>query len=738
LGVLVSLFGISAGKFNGVFPVDGGLFQIVEQSTVVTSGTNGYEIFRIPVQVRAPNGDLLLFCEARKTSDDFGDIDVFLFRSTDEGQTWSDGTLVVDNGSDTAADIAAVVEGGRIHLFYQERPADRTFNDYLFFGASDAHGFYIYSDDNAQTWSQPKEITQEVLPASDEQLPMFGPNSGIVLDSGRLVVPMYYANQTESAFVPAVIYSDDGGETWQRSQDAIPSGEVNETAVVQAPNGDVYAIARDDSDDNNDQKRFFRSVDGGKTWAETGDVDPFVPEVSNQQSMVARGGRVFVSTSQDGGRTDGRLKTGIYDTTQSDNVNWSSDELQITTDGFAYSSTVARDSTIHLVHEKQNSSGVYESLEYVQIRAPVPDLSVEGGASGDLDFTADVSPGTQNNPVGIFRLSAGQRAGAAFDSVAVTNQAPGVEGISKARLFWSSDQTLEPSSDQNLDDVLVDTTSAPSTLSFDDFGVSIPTEDRYAILAIDVQADAEGSGVQFEIAQREDLSLPGGGIKTVNGQSDTTFSSLLLSNGGTALPVDFAGLTARITNSEDVLLQWRTTREAQNAGFWVQRRIPEGGRFGGEDTGDPYETGWTDIGWVEGGGTTIEAQSYQFIDRDVPRYADSIMYRLKQMDVGRGTSYSKSVAIDRREVSHPQLLELSPNPARQVAMVSFAVPEKTTRDAALHLYDMLGRRVRTVRTGMKPGRYRVQFDTSRLSSGVYFLKLTVGGAVRTKRLTVLR
>lgn len=373
LGLLVLglLVGACNGETGGEKPDQNGFravgSEVAARSTVVEQGTGGYDIFRIPVLVRAPNGDLLLFSEGRVTGSDFGNIDVLLFRSTDAGATWSEGIVVADNASNTASDMAAVVKDGRVHLLFQKRPGERTFRDYLQGDMADARGYHMYSDDNGQTWSQPQEITSQVLPASDEQLPMFGPNNGIVLDSGRIVVPMYYANQSANAWTPAVIYSDDDGQTWQRSADAVPGAGVNETAVVQVTNGDVYAVARDNSGDGNDQKRYFRSTDEGETWTEIGDVNPFVPETSCQQSMVAEGDRIYLANPEQKDRSHGRLKTGTYDVSQPDNVRWDEDDLQLTPNGFAYSTMALQDSTIHLVYEEKTPDQ-YASLQYVRVR----------------------------------------------------------------------------------------------------------------------------------------------------------------------------------------------------------------------------------------------------------------------------------------------------------------------------------------------------------------------------------
>jgi sialidase-1 len=370
---LIYLVSACTNQPRGISSPSGGdaIGQIVNQSVVVERETQGYDTYRIPVLVQASNDDLLLFCEARGTESDFGNIDIVLFRSQDGGNTWNERSVVVDNGIDTASDLAAVVKGDTIHFFYQLRPAGDTFNEYLEGGASEAMGYHIYSEDNGKTWSDPVDITDQVLLQSDEQLPMFGPNNGIVLESGRLLVPMYYADQSANTWTPAVIYSDDEGQTWQRSADAIPGEGVGETAVVQVQNGDVYAIARDNSNDADWQKRFFRSSDGGETWDEAGDVNAFITEIRCQQSMVSSGDRIFFLDPVEPERRDGRLKTGLYDLNEPDLVDWSSNELQITSEGFAYSSMALHDSTLHVVYEEvapEEAEHGYASLQYARIQ----------------------------------------------------------------------------------------------------------------------------------------------------------------------------------------------------------------------------------------------------------------------------------------------------------------------------------------------------------------------------------
>lgn len=68
----------------------------------------------------------------------------------------------------------------------------------------------------------------------------------------------------------------------------------------------------------------------------------------------------------------------------------------------------------------------------------------------------------------------------------------------------------------------------------------------------------------------------------------------------------------------------------------------------------------------------------------------------------------------------------------------FAIPDGSAQEVTLRLYDVLGRQVRTVRTGAEAGRHELTLDTNRLPNGTYFLRLTAGGTVRTQQVTVVR
>ena len=68
---------------------------------VFTAGVGGYYAYRIPSLVVAPDGDLLVFCEARKNNlSDDGNIDLLMKRSKDGGATWLPQQLIYEEGGD--------------------------------------------------------------------------------------------------------------------------------------------------------------------------------------------------------------------------------------------------------------------------------------------------------------------------------------------------------------------------------------------------------------------------------------------------------------------------------------------------------------------------------------------------------------------------------------------------------------------------------------------------------------
>jgi hypothetical protein len=187
------------------------------------------------------------------------------------------------------------------------------------------------------------------------------------------------------------------------------------------------------------------------------------------------------------------------------------------------------------------------------------------------------------------------------------------------------------------------------------------------------------------------------------------------------LPVELAAFEGAETD-RGVELTWQTTAETNNAGFEIERS-------GGE------RAGWTQVGFVDGAGTSSESQRYSFTDADLPYAADTLEYRLRQVDVDGSGSVSEPIRVG-RTVDEVELLGTHPNPAQSRATVRFAVP--SAQEVTLRLYDVMGREVRTLARGPQEGRTEMRVGLSDLSSGIYFLRLQAGGTTKTQKMTVVR
>lgn len=185
------------------------------------------------------------------------------------------------------------------------------------------------------------------------------------------------------------------------------------------------------------------------------------------------------------------------------------------------------------------------------------------------------------------------------------------------------------------------------------------------------------------------------------------------------VPVELTSFAAA-SDKNDVILTWNTATELNNQGFEIQRKI----------TGE-FER----VGFVEGRGTTTEAQNYLFRDKDL--LSGNYTYRLKQTDFDGSFSYSDEVEI---EISQPNVFYLGqnyPNPFNPSTNIKYSIP--ADGNVTLKIYDILGEEVSTlVNEFQQAGTFDVVFDGSNLSSGVYYYQLTSGELTSTKKMMLTK
>lgn len=172
-------------------------------------------------------------------------------------------------------------------------------------------------------------------------------------------------------------------------------------------------------------------------------------------------------------------------------------------------------------------------------------------------------------------------------------------------------------------------------------------------------------------------------------------------------------------NAKDkaISLAWSTSEDAAQSQFQVQKETD--GKF-------------TSVGTVEGAGKT------------------SYRYNVENLDYGTHTFRLKKVAADGTALFSEEVtaaIELQdkfafegagPNPFRQATRLDLAV--KKTQTVTVELYDLLGRRIRTLHDGPVEAQTPtpVRIDGQGLASGTYFVRAEGENFSATKKIVLVR
>ena len=88
----------------------------------------------------------------------------------------------------------------------------------------------------------------------------------------------------------------------------------------------------------------------------------------------------------------------------------------------------------------------------------------------------------------------------------------------------------------------------------------------------------------------------------------------------------------------------------------------------------------------------------------------------------------------------PQLFMLSqnfPNPYNAQTTISYSIPNNSL--VQIQIFDVLGREILTLLNEEKAaGNYKINFNASNLTSGVYFYRLQAGDFVQTRKMILLK
>lgn len=281
--------------FGAFFLFMGMSYAQDSEKVIFESGKGGYKSYRIPAIIKAPNGDILAFSEGRvNSSADFGHVNIVMRRSTDDGKTWSDIQKVAENDTLQAGNAAPVVD-----MFDPEYPNGRIF---LFYNTGDVHEYdlrvgkgnrevwYKTSTDNGETWSDPVNITRDVMRDNWRTYANTPGHATQFKESkykGRIYVAANHSEGGPEAdatdYKAHGYYTDDHGKTFHIS-DVVPFGGGNENSATPLPNGKLMLNFRNQK--GTPRTRIVAvSRNGGQTWDKIY-YDHNLPDPVNQGAIL--------------------------------------------------------------------------------------------------------------------------------------------------------------------------------------------------------------------------------------------------------------------------------------------------------------------------------------------------------------------------------------------------------------------------------------------------------------------
>lgn len=173
--------------------------------------------------------------------------------------------------------------------------------------------------------------------------------------------------------------------------------------------------------------------------------------------------------------------------------------------------------------------------------------------------------------------------------------------------------------------------------------------------------------------------------------------------GCTALPpplrISLSSFTAQRLNNNAILLNWITVSETENKFMAVERSL--------------NGTDFSEIGRINGNGTTVISHNYTFQDYSAP--LQPVYYRLRIVNFNDVITYSNILLVKNNSLN--EAVTIYPNPIDDIIGVTAVNKMKQ-----ITVFDAHGKRVLTKETGNATAQ---QINVHMLSSGIYVVKINM-------------
>jgi hypothetical protein len=203
-------------------------------------------------------------------------------------------------------------------------------------------------------------------------------------------------------------------------------------------------------------------------------------------------------------------------------------------------------------------------------------------------------------------------------------------------------------------------------------------------------------------------------LNDVTQWTKTNTNVTLPAAGSTVLLVDLTDFKVKI-NQNDAILTWNTASEKENERFEIEHSTD----------GLAFEK----VGEIKGNGTTSEAHNYVFNHPNIAQNAVHY-YRLKQINFDGESTNSNTVSLDfNAHKTAKNWVKIYPTIATNEVIIEGYYPSKS--DINLTIFDALGRVLFTEKRFYTEGSLFEKIDVADVRSGLYFLTIKSGDAVKT-------
>lgn len=219
---------------------------------------------------------------------------------------------------------------------------------------------------------------------------------------------------------------------------------------------------------------------------------------------------------------------------------------------------------------------------------------------------------------------------------------------------------------------------------------------------------------------------------TTTGLGANLAGTWFLSNAAdeSSLPVEFAGATL-IAKRTGIEVKWETESEKGNSMWRVER----------SDVTEKDSLDFSEIGKVDGAGTTASRSKYSYLDKNA-LVGMKYKYRLVSIDYD-GTEYRHNInSINYDGPREFALYHNYPNPFNPSTTIPFDVAKE--QRVTITIYNMLGQEVRILMDEVKkPGYVNLVWDGrdragNIAATGQYFVRIVTDGFVKTQKMILLK